>query len=129
MTDNASIGVDFDCVTDITSGLTTVSGRKALAQAVARRWITHPGDLIDAPDYGFGLLSYLSGAMQSTNAIASGLVAEALKDERVESCTVDVTFIGDALTVVGRIEDAAGPFDFTFTLSTQTLTAQMLAEG
>jgi phage baseplate assembly protein W len=127
MSDNANIGSDFDCVSDITASLTVVSGRKALAQAVARRWITHPGDLVYDPDYGFGLLSYVSGAMQSTGVIAAGLVAEALKDERVEACTVQVSFVGETLTVVGQLEDADGPFDLTFSLSTTTLTVETLA--
>jgi hypothetical protein len=123
------LGSDIGCTTGVDWSLTTVSGRKALAQAVVRRWITEPGDLVYDEDYGFGLLTYLSGAMQATGVIAAGLRAEALKDERVEDCQVEVSFdrASALLSVSGKLTDAEGPFDLTLSLSTTTLTIQQLA--
>lgn len=121
------LGSDIGCITGVDWSLTTVSGRKALAQAIARRWITEPGDLVYDEDYGYGIFSFISGAVQSPGVIAAGLRAEALKDERVEDCQVTVSFVGDALSISGKLTDAAGPFDLTLSLSTTTLTIQMLA--
>lgn len=117
---NDPLGTDISCVDDVDPNLTPVSGRLALAQAIARRWITDPGELFYAPDYGAGLRSYLNAAIDSPGAIAARLEAEARKDERVEACKVDVTFAQERLEIVGRINDAQGPFTFTFQLTSAT---------
>jgi len=116
------LGTTLSCVDDVDQNLTYVSGRLALAQAVARRWITDPGELFYAPDYGAGLRRLLSGSVGSAGSIAARLEAEARKDERVEACKVDVQIEGEEIRIVGQLNDAQGSFTFTFQLtSTSTV--------
>lgn len=124
---NDPLGTDISCVDDVDPNLTPVSGRLALAQAVARRWITDPGDLFYAPDYGAGLRRYLSGATDNVGTLAARLEAEARKDERVEACKVDVTVVGERIDIAGRLEDAEGPFEFTFALTSTTTVLELTA--
>jgi hypothetical protein len=110
---STDLGSDFACVMDLDPNLTVVSGRLALGQAVARRWLTIPGTLWYDRTYGAGLLAAINGAVQSTESWSSILETEALKDERVLECTVSVSFANETLTVLGRLVDAEGPFDLT----------------
>ena len=114
------LGTTISCVDDVDRNLTYVSGRRALAEAVARRWITDPGELFYAPDYDAGLRRLLSAQATGTGAIAARLEAEARKDERVEACKVDVTAVGERIEIIGQLNDAQGPFTFTFTLTAET---------
>ncbi len=113
------LGTDFSGVDDIDNNLTMVSGRKMLAQAIVRRWITDPGGLFYDPEYGAGLLNYLSDIVDDVGSIAALLSAEARKDERVEDCQVSVVWDAatETLSVDGRIETAVGPFSLTLKLS------------
>ncbi len=121
------LGTDFSGTDDIDNNLTPVSGRLMLAQAVARRWLTEPGSLFYDPEYGYGLKRLLNASIDSTGAIAAGLSAEALKDERVETCVVDVVLEGEDLAISGRLTDLTGPFTLTLTLSADNpLTLEVL---
>lgn len=123
---NDPLGTDLSGVDDVDPNLTPVSGRLMLAQAIARRWITDPGELFYAPDYGAGLRRYLSGATDNVGALPALLENEARKDERVDDCKVAVSLVDETLTVIGRIEDAQGPFSLTLSLSTTALTLELL---
>lgn len=123
----ADLGTDISAVFDIDPSLTMVSGRYALAEAVARRWITVPGGLFYDPTYGAGLLTFLHGAVQSPETIGTMLENEALKDERVATCNAEVTFEGDELRVVARIADDIGPFRFVLNVS--ALSVELLLEN
>jgi len=117
----ADLGNDLACVTDIDPSLPLVEGRRALAEAIVRRWITPPGGLFYAPSYGAGLLLTLHGGIQSVERIATELQNEALKDERVREIDVRVALEGDMLRVSARVTDAAGPFRFVLGVSELTL--------
>lgn len=110
-TDNLDIGADFAGVDDLAYSLVTVSGRRALGEAIARRWLTLRGSLAYAPDYGQGLATQLLSDLDPS--LAGKLEQEALKDERVERIEVRVAFVQDELRIVARVEDAAGPFSLT----------------
>ena len=112
-TDNDALGSDFAGVTDLDFSLSDVSGRRALAEAVARRWLTPRGSLIYDPDYGQGLLEYTHVSTDGVDGLRAALESEALKDERVEDVAVDVTLVNEVLTIRGRLVDAEGPFDLT----------------
>jgi hypothetical protein len=120
-------GTDISCVTDLDPSLSVVSGRRLLAEAIARRWITVPGGLFYDAEYGGGLLLYLSGEMQSVDAIGAQLENEALKDERVLGAQVTVTFGGETLRVRALLSDAQGPFPFTLLVS--QLSVELLLES
>ena len=111
------LGSDFAGVDDLDANLSAVSGRKCLLQAVMRRWITSPGGLHYAPGYGGGIIDLASGIMPSPGAIAARLESQALEDERVESCDVDVSVVGEVVRIKGTIDDADGPFPFTIDMS------------
>jgi hypothetical protein len=111
MADNDDIGGDFTGVDDLDFSLTVVYGRRALAEAIARRWLQPEGTLVYAPDYGQGLADYLLA--DADPALAGKLEQEALKDERVEAVEVRVALVAGELSIVGRLQDAQGPFDLT----------------
>lgn len=121
------LGTDISCIVDLDANLTVVSGRLALAQAVARRWLTVPGSLWYAPTYGAGLLTALSGSVQSVDEWSRRLESEALKDERLLECTAAVAFANEQLSVRGRLVDADGPFSLTLDVS--NLTVNILVEA
>lgn len=123
----ADLGNDISCVFDVDSALTVVSGRVALAEAIARRWITPPGGLFYDPTYGAGLQTFLHGSMQSVETIGSILENEALKDDRLIGCTVEVRLEGDELVVRARLEDGEGPFRFV--LNVTDMTVDLLLEA
>jgi hypothetical protein len=88
----ADLGNDLACVFDLDPSVSEVSGRRALAEAIARRWLTPRGTLFYAPTYGAGLITYLHGEMQSVE-----------------------------IRVGGRLTDAAGPFRFVLSVSDLTM--------
>lgn len=67
--------------------LQAVSGPEALRQSLKRRWITNPGEMPTAPNYGAGLRSYIKAkntpAMRAE--VESRIRAQTLRDPRVLS--------------------------------------------
>jgi phage baseplate assembly protein W len=57
----ADLGTDLGCVSDLTSTMSLVSGRRALGEACARRLQTPRGRLIKHPNYGYDLTGELNG--------------------------------------------------------------------
>jgi phage baseplate assembly protein W len=113
-------------VKDIDPGGRVVSGFTVVAEAIARRWVTPRGRLIGYPNYGFDLTQYVNADMNPRDiaGLSAGAAAEALKDERVESCAVTATLLTGILTVVAEVETAQGPF--TLTVAVSDVTVQLL---
>lgn len=107
------LGEDWGGVADIDPHLSDVTGRRALLECVARRWWDLAGSLFYDRGYGKGLAAYLSAVVQSPSTIEAALEDEALKDERVQACSVSVTVAGESLSISGSITDDEGPFAFT----------------
>lgn len=123
----ADLGDDFHCIDDVDFGLTEVSGRRALAEAVARRWLTRRGTLFYDPAYGFGLEDWLHGERrQAVSTLSAALENEALRDERVLAATVEVRFEGETLFIRGELTDADGPFRLVANVS--DVTVELLVE-
>lgn len=120
------LGQDFGGALDIDPSLSTVKGRRATAERIARRWYDLAGSLWYDRDYGKGLEAYLNAAIPESD-IAGQLEDEALKDEQIEDCAVTVTRTGESLRILGRLVDANGPFDFTVEVS--RLNARVLMEN
>lgn len=122
-----SSGVDIN--TPVVNGeividpmFTLVSGRVALAQALARRLTTKHGTLEwinDNPEYGHDVREYLGEDVgpRAEFVIASRVQAECLKDERVRAAQVTPTLAAGRLSLAVRITDAEGPFRFTLAVS------------
>lgn len=122
------LGSDFSCVEDLDPNLTPVEGRLGLAQACARRLITPTGGLFYAGDYGDDIRRFLNSITNSTPLrIAATAEGECEKDERVNRADASVEISGDRLNLEVRLTDDSGPF--TFTLSVDDLTAELLLEN
>lgn len=120
----ADLGTDLSCVTDLTLDMAQVTGRVALAQAIARRWQTPRGGLIDDPNYGYPLSDLLNDDVSSGDLAKAqaGAAAEALKDERVLACKVSLVLNAGVLVVTASITDAAGPFTLVASVTEITTT-------
>jgi hypothetical protein len=125
----ADYGTDFAGVEDLDAGLSVVSGGTGLMQAVSRRWITSAGELFYAPDYGEDLHQWI-GANVITGRIEARLEAEALKDERVKSCSVSVEYVPEEklfrvkAAVTGKNSDS-----YRLTLDVSEVTVALLTEN
>lgn len=122
-------GTDVSCTTGLDPTFALVSGTTVVAQALARRLQTPPGGLIDDPNYGFDLRSWVNaplGARERFEA-SSRIEAECLKDERVESAEVTVTQndAAGSLTVGINVELADGA-TFQLVLSASAVTVSVL---
>lgn len=124
-----ALGTDFSCVDDLDANLSSVSGRKCLAQAVARRLTTPTGGLFYAPDYGDDIRRYLHTNGPAETRVAAAVQGEAEKDERVDRADVTVALAdgGTSLGIDVRLDDGDGPFDLTLNVS--DLTTELLTEG
>lgn len=127
-------GRDLSCVTDCTSDfleLEETDTARIVAQAVCRRFITPRGGLLDEPDYGCDLRAECNRGLTQTElrTLQSRMRSEAMKDERVESATVQLSAAaaGDVTTLSARVvitprDAAVTPFAFVVSItSTQTL--------
>ena len=130
MTDPATIdyGFDLSAVSDIDPGFRTVSGRRLLAEAIARRLQTPRGRLADDPNYGYDLTGLLKAdfAPQDLARIASLVEAECTKDERVVGASATVTLQvpsspSTGLLVSVLIQDGSGPFPLVLAVSGVTV--------
>ncbi len=125
----AELGSDFSCVEDLDANLTPVSGRLGLAQSSARRMITPTGGLFYASDYGDDVRRHLNNASPAApRRIAATAEGECEKDERVNRADASATLeLEVSLDLKVSLTDDDGPF--TFTLSVDDLTAELLVEA
>lgn len=117
-------GTDLSCLTDLTSTMSTTSGRRLVGEAIARRLQTPRGRLLKHPNYGFDLAGAINDDLAQADiaAIGSSVEAECLKDERVIAASVVSTFVGGVLTVAITLTDADGPFVLVFAASSASVT-------
>jgi len=111
------LGDDLSGHDDLDASLAPATGRRALAQAIARRLSTRRGGLFYAPHYGYDLKRFIGTTVQPA-IIQAGAEAECLKDERVFDARVTVTRQlqqsgAESLEIDIRLVDDEGPFDFT----------------
>lgn len=89
MADPDGYGLDIACdpLTGISPLFDLVDGRAQLIQAILRRYETPRGGLLDDPQYGLGVFSWVGKRTDAAQLLAWGqaLGAEARKDERVRS--------------------------------------------
>jgi phage baseplate assembly protein W len=105
------------------------TGNQCVGEAIARRWGTSPGELIDDPYYGYNL-SDLIGQDLSPSDLAYAqqqAAAEAQKDERVLACTVTMTLTtAGLLTVIANVRTASGPFQLVLAVSSVSTTILLI---
>lgn len=129
----AGLGTDVSTFPDLDRELRPISGQRAVGEAVARRWCTPLGGLVDDPEYGDLDLASMLGASvtdDELSSFAARLEAQAYQDERVSECTVTVTTSGrrDALTLTIRaqLSTSEGPFVLVLTASQLALSLDLL---
>lgn len=118
-------GIDVSCVDDIDPTFALVRGPVAVAQALARRFITARGGLHYDGTYGYDLRTYLNASIEPGDEflIASAVEAQCELDERVASASADVRY--DSLTETLRVAIIAdgdeGPFELVLGVSAVTV--------
>jgi hypothetical protein len=120
----ADYGSDFAGVMDLTPALREVEGPRCVIENIGSRLISPRGCLWYDPAYGFDLRQFLSGHVQDTGQIASGVIEQAEQDERVDSADARVTFVGSRLVVDVSLVLSEGTFEYT--LSIDKVTGQLL---
>lgn len=106
-----------------------ITGPRVVAEAIYRRWSTERGTLPYDLDYGTDAKEMI-GETQSPAQIASwstALAEEALKDERVEDCTVRMTYDEAAATAIltATVKLSGGP-TFNLVVAVDSLTVALL---
>ncbi len=127
----ADYGTDMFGVDDLDELGRDVTGVTVLRQALARRLITPRGWLLDDPNYGLDVRTYLSDSVDAAKLmqIQQSVRAELLKDQRVLTCTVVATMSGSpsarSVRLVVDGEGRQGPYDLVVEVS--KVTAQLLS--
>jgi hypothetical protein len=101
---------------------------RAVAMAVARRFVVERGALFYDPNYGLDLRGYLAKAMTPGElfALRSLVTAEAEKDERVQSADADVSFDPTTNALRVRIVCTSALGTFSLTLDVSSLSVELL---
>ncbi len=91
-----------------------ISGPRAVAEAVGRRWLTPTGALFFDPAFGVDVRELLGAALTPERAFAlrTKLAQQAEEDDRVDSAEVDVSLDPRTRRLVVRasVRTAVGPF-------------------
>lgn len=123
------LGVDLYGLDDVDEGERLVEEVEGLCQSIYRRLTTPRGSLLRVPNYGLDVRSFLGLEMTRPMQaqIGAQIRQEVLKDEQVQSCTVDVvSFTRETLTLRIAGEAAEGPFRLT--LAASAITVELLNE-
>lgn len=116
-----AMAVNEDGALDMDPYFGAVSGREALAQAVARRLTAERGSLFYDPNYGTDVRLSLNDSATSASLfrLRTAIEAEAMKDERVERAraTVEVEDSGRRIKVRLYLTDSDGPFQLVLAVT------------
>lgn len=131
-------GRDLACVGDLSPDLEEVDpmSPRAIAEAILRRFDCPRGALVDDPDYGFDLSGELNRGQRRSDAIAIGglIRAEAEKDDRVDSVSVESTLSADsselsATLIVTPIDPRVGGFSMVLAATSAGVVLEAMAAG
>jgi hypothetical protein len=112
-------GFDLAGVSDLDPSGAEISGRRLLAECLARRLTTPRGSCIDAPDDCIDLRDYLNLEVdtRTIGQLGATITSECLKDERVVGVDIEEASIANnVVTVRIAIEDGEGPFSLTLSV-------------
>ena len=129
VTGELGFGSDLSCVYDLTPTMEMVGGNSVeiIQQSLLRRLITPRGSLYDDLDYGLGVSLYLNSSMtvQQRQEIAGVIQGEMMKDDRLESCSVELTessqYVAEVVVSCVAIDPNLGEFALTFGLTETTV--------
>jgi phage baseplate assembly protein W len=91
-----------------------------VVEVVARRFLTPNGTLEGDPDFGHDIRQYIQARQNAiTRARArAALRSEAMKEQRVRECAVEITYVGNVMKVTAIVTvDAGGVFSLTISAS------------
>lgn len=109
---------------DLDPTFAMISGRRVVQEAVARRFITPRGGLLDDPNYGLDLRALLNTSYSQRDLfiLRERISAECRKDERVDGARVTITPKANGnLTITISMTTASGPFDLVLAVSQVTV--------
>lgn len=114
-------GSDLSCASDLDVAMTEIAGDdpEVVLQAVVRSLQCPTGGLVDDRSYGFDLIAMLNRGVTTDliREIGGRVKAQALTDDRVDSCTVKATPSSDGKTLAVEIRGVlADPGKTTFSL-------------
>lgn len=129
-----AFGSDLSCVTDLTPDAAELdpADRRGIGEATIRRLTTARRVLVDDPDYGIDVRSFLNTATSATELrdIAGQIRVESLKDDRIDDIDVTVTQPRpEALVIALRItplDPRQHPFALTFGVTSGALTLESI---
>lgn len=131
-TGDLGYGSDLSCADDLTATMDEIPGDSilAVAQSNYRRLRTSRGTLVDAPDDGLDVQSFLHRAMTPTEiaAITGQIRLELKKDDRNETLDVTLTDLGGGsfeLRVRGTTSE--GPYTLTMALTDSEILLREMA--
>lgn len=129
--DAGRLGVDVDAILDVPLRWGMTSGTRTLANGIARRLSTPAGSMPDDPNYGTDIRDYVNGGFTPTQLgqIRGAVESECLKDPRVQSASVDFSWIGASGTMKAVITIEIAEGTFTLVLAASALTVDMLDVG
>lgn len=100
----------------------TLDEEIAVAQAILRRLNTPRGQLLACPTYGYDIRS-LVGAAVPADVAEARITEQCLAEERVFNADVKVARNANRLSISIVLELADGPFAFTLSVDTMTVSA------
>lgn len=106
----------------------TVSGARAVGQAIARRLVTPRGGLLDDPSYGYDLRQLVGEALRPGDlaTVQAEIADQCRADERVDDAAVTVTQSAGAVRVeIILALEAVGPLRLVLAVS--AVTSEILA--
>lgn len=110
-------GRDLKCVTGLDRMMREIDGSdpRLVGESIARAWTTATGALAHAPNDGVDVNQLENGSFDRRVGLKqwqTRLYNQAMRDERVLSCTVELTYdsASTTLTIKGAGVTANGPF-------------------
>jgi phage baseplate assembly protein W len=114
-------GSDISTLPDLDETFSPISGRRAVAEAIARRLSTPRGALPFHPTYGLDLRQWLNARASDATAFAltANIEAECEADERVLRASAAVVFepATTSMRIAINLELADGPFKLVLGVS------------
>ncbi len=112
---------------DLTPDMQIATGRQVIAQSLVRRQTTPRGSVLTSPNDCLDIRQMISqGVTQSQlQAYASSLRTELLRDQRVLSANVQISYdpVKNVTTITENVQTSAGPFTLTLALTANTIAA------
>lgn len=93
---NSALGSDLAGTSDLTPSMSESAGRQCLVENLVRRLLTPRGGLVDDPNYGYLVSSFVNDDLNVADVprLAVNIANEIAKDERVEDVNVTAQFVG-----------------------------------